>query len=69
MKIEPEGKLEIEVYDGEYMDIKEINEKIGWKENGTIEQIDNDKSNENKKDENNSKIKNSQKENKELEKN
>ena len=68
LKIEPEGKLEIEVYDGEYMDIKEINEKIGWKENGTIEQIDNDKSNENKKDENNSKIKNSQKENKELEK-
>ena len=68
MKIEPEGKLEIEVYDGEYMDIKEINDRIGWKENETIEQIDNDKSNKNKEEENNSKISNSEKENKEFEK-
>ena len=36
MKIEPEGKLEVSVYDGDYMDISEINEKIGWQENGTI---------------------------------
>ena len=36
MKIEPEGKLEVNVYDGEYMDIDEINKKIGWIENNTI---------------------------------
>ena len=36
MKIEPEGKLEVSVYDGDYMEISEINEKIGWFENGTI---------------------------------
>ena len=36
MKIEPEGKLEVTVYDAEYMEISEINEKIGWYENGTI---------------------------------
>ena len=68
LKIKPEGKLEIEVYDGEYTDINEINDRIGWKENGTIEQIDNDKSNKNKEEENNTKISNSEKENKELEK-
>ena len=33
MKVEPEGSLEVFVYDGEYMDINEINEKIGWIEN------------------------------------
>ena len=35
MKIEPEGKLEVTVYDGEYMEISEINENIGWLENDT----------------------------------
>ena len=33
MKVEPEGSLEVFVYDGEFMDINEINEKIGWIEN------------------------------------
>ena len=33
LKIEPEGNLEVYVFDGEYMDIDEINEKIGWIEN------------------------------------
>ena len=33
MKVEPEGNLEVFVYDGEFMDINEINEKIGWIEN------------------------------------
>ena len=33
MKIEPEGSIEVCVYDGEYMNIDEINEKIGWIEN------------------------------------
>ena len=36
MKVEPEGKLEVIVYDGQYMDIEEINKKIGWIENNTI---------------------------------
>ena len=48
MKIEPEGKLEINIYDADYMDIKDINEKIGWKETGTI-----DHSNENANTKNN----------------
>ena len=34
IKLEPEGQLEITVYDGEYMKIEEINERIGWKESG-----------------------------------
>ena len=33
MKIQPEGKLEVNVYDGEYMDIEVINQKMGWVEN------------------------------------
>lgn len=36
MKIKPEGKLEVFVYDGDYMSIPDINEKIGWLENATI---------------------------------
>ena len=36
MKINPEGKLEVFVYDGDYMSIPDINEKIGWLENATI---------------------------------
>ena len=36
MKIEPEGRLEVNVYDGEYMDVEEINKKIGWIENNTL---------------------------------
>ena len=43
LKIEPEGKLEVSIYDVDYMDISEINEKIGWIENGTIIVGNNDK--------------------------
>jgi len=57
MQLEPEGKLEVTVYDGEYKDIEEINNLIGWKENGTIEQNNNGNnkkpSNSNKKKSNN----------------
>ena len=50
MQLEPEGKLEVTVYDGEYKEIEEINNLIGWKENGTIEHNNNG----NKKETNNS---------------
>ena len=46
MKIEPEGKLEISVYDGIYMRIEEINEKIGWKEHGAIDNNNENQNNE-----------------------
>ena len=36
MKLEPEGKLEVNVYDGEFMEIEEINQRIGWIENNSI---------------------------------
>ena len=62
LKIEPEGKLEVEVYDGEFMEINDINNRIGWNENGTIEKIDDDKNNGNNENYN------SKKENKDLEK-
>lgn len=65
LKIEPEGKLEISVYDGEYMKYEEINKKIGWKENGEIEE---NFENENNVEKNNNK-KNAAVEEKELEKN
>ena len=71
MKIEPEGKLEIIIYDGDYMKIEDINKKIGWKENGIVGNI-NEKGNIKK---NNYEIKNNIKINsniemeKELEKN
>ena len=45
MKIEPEGSIEVCVYDGEYMNIDEINEKIGWIENN-IENNDTNNKNE-----------------------
>ena len=45
MKIEPEGSIEVSVYDGEYMNIDEINEKIGWIENN-IENNDTNNKNE-----------------------
>ena len=61
LKVEPEGKLEVNVYDGEYMEIEEINRRIGWKENNTI---NND---ENNKEQNNEKILN-EKEREEMEK-
>ena len=48
INLQPEGKLEVTIVDGIYMDIKEINDKIGWIENGTIES-----NNEDDKDENN----------------
>ena len=50
IKLEPEGQLEITVYDGEYMKIEDINERIGWKESGIF---NNDKES-NKNNENNS---------------
>lgn len=61
LKVEPEGKLEVNVYDGEYLEIEEINRRIGWKENNTI---NND---ENNKEQNNEKILN-EKEREEMEK-
>ena len=45
MKIEPEGSIEVIIYDGEYMDIDEINGKIGWIENN-IENGNKNKQNE-----------------------
>ena len=33
MKVEPEGSIEVFIYDVEYMKIDEINQKIGWIEN------------------------------------
>ena len=56
MKIEPEGKLEISIYDGIYKSIQEINNLIGWKENGTVDQ-----NNENKENNNSEKMSNEQK--------
>ena len=47
MKIEPEGKLEISIYDGIYKSIQEINNLIGWKENGTVVQNNENKENNN----------------------
>ena len=37
MKIAPEGKLEVSIYDGKYMEIEEINKNIGWTESGTTD--------------------------------
>ena len=67
MKIAPEGKLEVEVYDGEFMEIKDINNKIEWKEQGTIEQVLEDENN-NKNNNNKSNKNKNMKENKEFEK-
>ena len=47
MKIEPEGKLCVSVYDGIYMEIQDINEKIGWIESGIINIYKNEKNNSN----------------------
>ena len=53
IKLEPEGNLEITVYDGEYMKIEEINERIGWKESGTFNKDkESNKNNENSSDTN-----------------
>ena len=49
MEIDPEGSLEVNVFDGEYMNYEEINKKIGWIENNTIN-VD-----ENNQEENNGK--------------
>ena len=48
IKIEPEGKLEVSIYDADYMDISEINEKIGWIENDINLTNNNTDSNNNK---------------------
>ena len=54
LKIEPEGKLIVTVYDGEYMKIDEINQKIGWFENGPIDNKDKSNNNSNQKSDKNS---------------
>jgi hypothetical protein len=51
MKIEPEGRLEVSVYDGIYMKIEEINNKIGWIENGIIDNNNQNEKTENKNNE------------------
>ena len=54
MKVDPEGSLEVIVFDGEYMDIDRINQKIGWIENNQInseQKDDDDNENKNKKEE------------------
>ena len=48
MKIEPEGRLEVNVYDGEYMDIEEINKRIGWIENNSTNDGETNQEGENK---------------------
>mgnify|MGYP002625305096 CR=1 FL=1 len=51
IRLEPEGQLEITVYDGEYMKIEEINERIGWKESGVFNNDkESSKNNENSSD-------------------
>lgn len=50
LKIEPEGKLVISIYDGVYKKIEEINELIGWKESRKIENKNNDQNNEKNSD-------------------
>ena len=35
LKLSPEGKIEMNIYDGEVLPIEEIYERIGWKENNT----------------------------------
>ena len=54
LKIEPEGKLIVTVYDGEYMKIDAINQKIGWFENGPIDNKDKASKNSNQKSDKNS---------------
>ena len=46
IKIEPEGKLEVSIYDADYMDISEINQRIGWIEDA----INSGENNENNKE-------------------
>ena len=48
LKFNPEGSIEVKVYDGEYMEIEEINKRIGWTENNKINNDENNK--EEKKD-------------------
>ena len=49
LKIEPEGKLEVSIYDGDYMEISEINEKIGWTENDIVPNNKSERNNSEKK--------------------
>ena len=48
MQIEPEGKLEVSVYDGIHMKIEEINNKINWFEKGVTDDNQNKKNEEEK---------------------
>lgn len=34
LKLTPQGSLNLNIYDGTYMEIEEINKRIGWKESG-----------------------------------
>ena len=63
MKISPEGNLDVSVYDGVYLTIDEINNKLGWIETGTIEVDENEKKEQIKINEkvNNEKISSSKK--------
>ena len=49
MEIEPEGSLEVNVFDGEYMNFEEINQKMGWIENNTINVDENNQEENNEK--------------------
>jgi hypothetical protein len=49
MEIDPEGSLEVNVFDGEYMNFEEINQKIGWIENNTINVDENNQEENNEK--------------------
>ena len=72
MKISPEGTLDVSVYDGIYMSIDEINKKLGWIENGTVDANNNgensEKTNSEKKSNGSPKKKSNELEEKELEK-
>ena len=63
MKISPEGNLDVSIYDGVYMTIDEINNKLGWIETATIEVDENEKKEQIKTNEkvNNEKISSSKK--------
>ena len=74
LKIEPEGKLEVIVYDAEYMEMEKINKKIDWNEYMAIDHNNENENNKKGNSENNNKntnsnIKKIELEEKELEKN
>ena len=46
LELQPEGRLEVNVYDGEYMDVEAINQKMGWIENDNVNNLNNEENNE-----------------------